>query len=148
MGIRLIRTVAALAAAVLCACGTDHTTPGSGNTGPVDAGSPPPAPPTATQITLELEAAGSGLIRGAGADCRGICHVNYDAGKAVHLQAVPDPDYTFTNAYNLRWDAKRETAYPSTFVIAADGTIKYAVVSKEHGGRSKAADVLKAVPAR
>lgn len=58
-----------------------------------------------------------------------------------------DPAYTFTNRYHLRWDAVRETAYPSTFVIATDGTVKYAVVSETHGGRAKTADVLKALEA-
>lgn len=53
-----------------------------------------------------------------------------------------DPDYTFTNAYELRWEAKNETAYPSTFVIGRDGKVQWAKVSKTHGGRSTAADVL------
>ncbi|MCA9006683.1 MAG: peroxiredoxin family protein [Planctomycetaceae bacterium] len=53
-----------------------------------------------------------------------------------------DPDYKFTNAYHLRWDAKRETAYPSTFVIGTDGKIKYAKISKTHGNRASAKEVL------
>ena len=32
-----------------------------------------------------------------------------------------DPDYRFTNAYGLRWDAKKETAYPATFVLERGG---------------------------
>lgn len=58
-----------------------------------------------------------------------------------------DPDYAFTNAYHLRWDAPSETAYPSTFVIAKgeDRTIGFAHVSHTHGGRTKAADVIKEV---
>ena len=56
-----------------------------------------------------------------------------------------DPGYTFTNAYHLRWDAPRETAYPSTFVIDRDGKIRFAKISKTHGGRTAADDVLKAV---
>ena len=55
-----------------------------------------------------------------------------------------DPGYAFTNAYKLRWEAPRETAYPSTFVIAPDRTVTYAVVSKTHGGRPDAAAVLAA----
>lgn len=58
---------------------------------------------------------------------------------------LTDPDYQFTNAYGLRWDAPRETAYPSTFVIAADRTVKYAKVSREHGDRSKPQVALKAL---
>lgn len=53
-----------------------------------------------------------------------------------------DPDYKFTNAYHLRWDAKRETAYPSTFVIGTDNKIKYAKISKTHGNRASAKEVL------
>ncbi len=59
-----------------------------------------------------------------------------------------DPDYAFTAAYGLRWDAPKETAYPSTFIIGRDDTVAYAVVSKTHGGRTKAADVLAALPDR
>ena len=56
-----------------------------------------------------------------------------------------DPGYQFTNAYHLRWDAPKETAYPSTFVIDSDGTVRMATVSKSHGGRSEVAEVLKVV---
>lgn len=59
---------------------------------------------------------------------------------------VTDPDYKFTEAYGLRWDAPRETAYPSAFVIDRQGTIRYAKTSKTHGGRAKTADLLKALP--
>lgn len=61
---------------------------------------------------------------------------------------VIDPDYTFTNAYHLRWDAPRETAYPSTFVIQPDGKISYAIVSQTHGGRANVDEVLKALAAK
>lgn len=61
---------------------------------------------------------------------------------------VIDPDYTFTNAYHLRWDAPRETAYPSTFVIQPDGKITYAMVSQSHGGRANVDEVLKALAAK
>lgn len=58
-----------------------------------------------------------------------------------------DPDYAFTRAYDLRWEANRETAYPSTFIIAKDGKIKFAEVSHTHGGRASAAKVLEALAA-
>jgi peroxiredoxin len=61
------------------------------------------------------------------------------------MTLVLDPDYTFTNLYNLRWDAARETAYPSTFVIDDQGVVRFQKVSKTHGGRAKTAEVLKAV---
>jgi hypothetical protein len=53
-----------------------------------------------------------------------------------------DPDYTFTNLYGLRWDAPRETAYPSTFLIDRKAVIFYRKVNQGHGDRSTAADVL------
>jgi peroxiredoxin len=59
---------------------------------------------------------------------------------------VIDPDYQFTGAYALRWDAPMETAYPSTFVIDRQATVRLAVISKTHGGRAKIEDVLKALP--
>ena len=58
---------------------------------------------------------------------------------------VTDPDYKLTNAYNLRWDAPRETAYPSTFVIGKDKKIVYAKVSNTHGGRAKPEEVIQAL---
>ena len=35
----------------------------------------------------------------------------------ANLHLVIDPDYKFTNQYGLRWDAPKETAYPTTFLI-------------------------------
>jgi peroxiredoxin len=59
-----------------------------------------------------------------------------------HFTMLVDPDYKFTNAYNLRWDAPKETAYPSTFVIDKKRKIRFAEISKTHGGRTKAATVV------
>jgi len=58
---------------------------------------------------------------------------------------LTDPDYAFTQAYGLRWDAPAETAYPSTFVIDTKGMVKFAMTSKSHGGRATAAEVLAAL---
>jgi thioredoxin-dependent peroxiredoxin len=55
---------------------------------------------------------------------------------------VIDPDYTFTTAYGLRWDAKKETAYPSTFVIERGGVIRFAHISDSHGNRLSAQRTL------
>jgi len=60
---------------------------------------------------------------------------------------VLDPDYSFTKAYGLRWDAPKETAYPSTFIIGMDGKVIFAHVSKQHGDRVSADTVLKALNA-
>jgi peroxiredoxin len=59
---------------------------------------------------------------------------------------VTDPEYEFTNAYGLRWDAPGETAYPSTFVVDQQGKILLAVVSDSHGGRADTKKVISALP--
>jgi peroxiredoxin len=66
----------------------------------------------------------------------------------AHFTILLDPDYTFTNAYGLRWEAKNETAYPSTFVIDGKRKVEFAKVSSTHGDRAKVDDVLKALPAK
>lgn len=53
-----------------------------------------------------------------------------------------DPDYAFTRSYGLRWEARDETAYPSTFVIARSGLIVFARTSHEHGDRVPVDDVI------
>jgi peroxiredoxin len=58
----------------------------------------------------------------------------------VHL--VIDPEYKMTNLYGLRWDAPRETAYPSTFLIDRHGVVLFEKVSHSHGDRTTASDVL------
>jgi peroxiredoxin len=55
---------------------------------------------------------------------------------------VLDPDYAMVNAYNLRWDAPRETAYPSTLILDKNGVVRFAKISHSHGDRTKASDVL------
>ena len=68
----------------------------------------------------------------------------FTAGKPFppNFRFVLDPSYAFTQSYDLRWDAPRESAYPSTFVIDRAGIVRYALVSKSHGGRSTAAEVI------
>ncbi|QDU87797.1 Redoxin [Pirellulimonas nuda] len=53
-----------------------------------------------------------------------------------------DPDYAFTNAWGLRWEAPRETAYASTFIIGKDGLIKFGNTSTTHGDRVDVETVL------
>ena len=57
-----------------------------------------------------------------------------------------DPDYSFTNAYRLRWDAKKETAYPSTFVLERGGKVRFAHVSQSHGNRLSAVKAIAELP--
>lgn len=56
---------------------------------------------------------------------------------------VMDPDYSFTKSYGLRWEAKNETAYPSTFIINQEGKVTFMHVSKQHGDRVLSESVLK-----
>ena len=58
-----------------------------------------------------------------------------------------DPDYSMVNAYGLRWNEARETAYPSTFVLDKGGVIRFAKISHEHAGRASHEEVLKALDA-
>jgi thioredoxin-dependent peroxiredoxin len=62
-----------------------------------------------------------------------------------NFDLVLDPDYAFTNLYDLRWNAPQETAYPSAFIIDPKGVIVFSNISKSHGGRVKAEDILAAL---
>lgn len=64
----------------------------------------------------------------------------------ANITLVLDPDYVFTNKYGLRWDAPHETAFPSTFVIDRTGKVIFAKVSRSHGDRTKATEILKVLP--
>jgi peroxiredoxin Q/BCP len=65
-----------------------------------------------------------------------------DKNLPANIELVLDPDYTFTNQYGLRWDAKQETAYPSTFLIDSKGMVFFSKVSKTHGGRTSVEEVV------
>lgn len=62
-----------------------------------------------------------------------------------HFYFAIDPDYEMINKYNLRWDAPKETAYPSTFVINKNGKFVFIKVSNTHGGRANADEILAAL---
>ncbi len=65
----------------------------------------------------------------------------------ANIQLVIDPDYKVTNLYGLRWDAPRETAYPSTFILDGKGKILFEKISHSHGDRTSAEDILNLLPA-
>ena len=56
-----------------------------------------------------------------------------------------DPDYSMINLYGLRWDAPKETAHPSTFVINKEGEIVFSRVSSTHGGRATTEEIFQAL---
>ena len=70
-----------------------------------------------------------------------------DESLPSNFSFVLDPGYAFTNAWHLRWDAAGETAYPSSFVIDKSGIVRYAKVSRSHGGRASPAEIVNAVKA-
>jgi len=47
----------------------------------------------------------------------------------------------------LRWEALKETAYPSTFIIEQTGRVKFAHVSNSKGDRVNAAKPLEVLTA-
>jgi peroxiredoxin len=61
------------------------------------------------------------------------------------LTMVVDPEYSFTNLYELRWNATRETAYPSTFVLDTKRVVHFRKISETHADRAPTRDVLAAL---
>ncbi|MEM7144133.1 MAG: redoxin domain-containing protein [Verrucomicrobiota bacterium] len=59
-----------------------------------------------------------------------------------------DPGVTAGKDFNLFWDAKKETVYPSLFLLNQDGIVQFAKVSNSHGGRVSAKDALKEIENR
>lgn len=68
-----------------------------------------------------------------------------DKALPPHFSLLLDPDYRLTTQYNLRWDAPKETAYPSAFLVDRKGRIVFAKVSRSHGGRATAEEMLAAL---
>ena len=60
----------------------------------------------------------------------------------ANFRLLVDPDYAFSTAHGLRWDAPGETVYPATFVLDREGVVRFARVSHEHGGRVAATEVI------
>ncbi len=68
-----------------------------------------------------------------------------DAAVPSSFTFLTDPGYGFTRKYGLRWDAPKETAYPSAFVIDRAGVVRWRKVSEAHGGRATAEELLDAL---
>lgn len=62
-----------------------------------------------------------------------------------NFRLLVDPDYAFSKAHGLRWDAAGETVYPATFVLDRGGVVRFTHVSHEHGDRAATKDVLAAL---
>lgn len=59
------------------------------------------------------------------------------------LVLVRDPSMQMVDEWGLRWNAPRETAYPSTFVINKNGRVAWSKISESHAGRSTADEILR-----
>jgi peroxiredoxin len=72
---------------------------------------------------------------------------DFESGKGIpaNFSFVIDPDLRFVNDWGLRWKAKGETAYPSTFVVDRQSTVRFAKVSHGHGDRATASELLRAL---
>jgi peroxiredoxin len=56
-----------------------------------------------------------------------------------------DPEYSFTDLYELRWNAPAETSFPSTFVLDTKRVVHFRKISETHGDRAPTREVLAAL---
>lgn len=61
------------------------------------------------------------------------------------LTLVRDPGMEMITSWGLRWNAPRETAYPSTYLIGPGSRVKWAKVSQSHSGRATVEEILQAI---
>ena len=64
------------------------------------------------------------------------------AALSPNITLVTDPDYKVTNLYGVRWNAPEETAYPSTFLLDKNRIVLFERISRSHGDRTTASEVL------
>jgi thioredoxin-dependent peroxiredoxin len=99
----------------------------------------------------DFQAAGANIVAVYPGPAHGLTEHAEDfiRGKIVpdNFYLVLDPDYSFTNAYGLRWDAPGETAHPATFLVTRDGVVRFVKISNTHGDRAGADDLLAALRA-
>jgi len=70
------------------------------------------------------------------------------ASLPANVVLVTDPDYKATNLYSLRWDAPNETAYPSTFILDRNRKVLFERISRSHGDRTTASEILGSLPSQ
>jgi peroxiredoxin len=94
----------------------------------------------------ELSAHGTNVIfiYPGSADMVQVKAEDFVSGKTVpaNMHFVTDPELKMVDMLHLRWDAKGETSYPSTFLVDKAGVIRYAKISRSHADRAPAADVI------
>jgi hypothetical protein len=133
--LRLHVAVSLAASSMVLACSSIDAS-GSGNTG-IDGGTPAPV-----QVVLDIHTTGNGVVRGAGADCRGQCRITLNSGSKVHLAAVADSGSKFTGwagacsgtvdcdltlsadqAVTAAFAAIPASAYPLTVTVTGQGRV-------------------------
>jgi peroxiredoxin Q/BCP len=62
------------------------------------------------------------------------------------FELLLDPGLTLADAYGIRWEAPRETVYPSTFLLEKGGRVFFVKSARLHGGRTTSAEVLEVLP--
>ncbi len=72
---------------------------------------------------------------------------DFAAGKSMpdNFHFVIDPGLAFVDAWGLRWDQAGETAYPATFAVDRACVVRFAKVSRSHGGRATPQQVIDAL---
>lgn len=61
------------------------------------------------------------------------------------LVLVRDQGMEMVDEWGLRWNERRETAYPATYVFDRNARLRWKNVSKSHAGRSTVEEILKAL---
>ncbi len=69
-----------------------------------------------------------------------------DKAMGEHAILAVDADSRLVSSLGLRWKEKGETAYPATLVIDQQRKIVWSKVSRSHGDRANAKEVLAALP--
>jgi peroxiredoxin len=62
-----------------------------------------------------------------------------------NFRFATDPELRWVSAHGLRWDAKDETSFPSTFITDRRGEIRFSSISKVHGARPATQQLLDVV---
>jgi peroxiredoxin len=59
------------------------------------------------------------------------------------LVVVRDDGMKMVERWGLRWNTRKETAYPATYIIDRNGQVRWKKISKTHAGRSSVQEILR-----
>jgi len=80
--------------------------------------SSPPGSGGPSYGTVLMSTTGEGLIRGAGADCRGNCSASFTTGTHLRLDAIPDVGATFNG-----WSGACSGIDPCQLTVSRDVSV-------------------------